>query len=95
MEIHQKFDHIEGTFDMSTGELICVGNPKYSRVDLCFKGSMHIAFAQIKLHSKDRAVDAAAVYDDALILGAEIAQRWNAFAVIHDGQIDEAIEGLK
>ena len=39
---------------------------------------MLIPFADIKLHDKDRWVDAEATYDDAVKLAKEIEARWNA-----------------
>lgn len=75
--INHKIEFIDGPFDMSSGELICVKSPKYGRVDLCFKSGMNIPFARIVLHTNDRAVDAGAVIDDAYRLGQEIARRWN------------------
>lgn len=77
MEISHRFEFIDGSFDTEIGELICVGNKKYGAVDLCFKGNMHISFAQIKLHSGNKAIDADAVFDDAMKLGNEIVRRWN------------------
>ena len=41
---------------------------------------MNIPFACIRLHTRDRAVDADAVLNDAYTLGQEIARRWNAQA---------------
>ena len=78
MKIEHRFEFVEGNFDTDTGKLECVGNYKYGRVSLCFAENTNIEFARIKLHSRDRAVDADAVYDDAVMLGSEIARRWNA-----------------
>lgn len=79
-KIQQLFKFVDGPFDTDTGELACVGNSKYGRVDLCFKADMYVPFAKIKLHSRDLAVDADAVFDDAVALGNEICRRWNAKA---------------
>lgn len=79
MKIKHKFSYVDGDFDTDTGKLICVGNKKYGMADLCFKDGWNITFAAIKLHSKDLAVDADAVYDDAVALGKEIARRWNEY----------------
>lgn len=76
-EIDHRFDCVQGTFNTESGEIIAIGNKKYGRVTLCFKARMHIPFAQIKLYSRDLAVDADAVFDAALKLGEEIARRWN------------------
>lgn len=80
MQINHKLEFVSGSFDTIAGKLICVKNPKYGRVDLCFAADMNIPFARIKLHSKDLAVDADAVMNDAYALGQEIARRWNAFS---------------
>lgn len=76
-EIDHRFDCVQGTFDTKSGKLVCVGNENYGEVLLCFKENMNIPFAQINLYSRDLAVDADAVFDDALKLGEEIARRWN------------------
>ena len=78
MKIGQRFEWVDGDFDTDTGELICVPSHKYRSVDICFKGPMHIGFAQIKLYSGNKFVDADAVYNDAVTLGEEIVKRWNA-----------------
>jgi hypothetical protein len=79
-QINHLIEFVTGSFDTKTGKLICVKQPKYSRVDLCFAESMNIPFARIVLHTRDRAVDADAVLNDAYTLGQEIARRWNAQA---------------
>jgi len=79
MEIKQKFQFVDGSFDTEHGELICVRKNKYCLVELCFKEHMYIPFAKIKLHSKDTYADAKEVMDDAYNLGQEICKRWNAF----------------
>jgi len=79
MEINHKIEFVSGPFDTDTGELVCVKFPKYGRIELCFKASMNIPFARIQLHSRDRAIDADAVLEDAYRLGCEIARRWNGF----------------
>jgi len=79
--INHRLEFVEGPFDMTNGELVCVKFPKYGRVDLCFKASMNIPFARILLHSNDRAVDADAVIESAYKLGQEIARRWNLCAI--------------
>ncbi len=77
MKIKHLFEYVDGDFDTTGGELICVGNSKYGTVHLCFKEDSNITFAKIKLYSRDLAIDADAVYDDAVSLGNEIARRWN------------------
>ena len=77
MNVSHRFEFVEGDFDTDTGKLSCVGNRKYGLVELCFDEGVHIPFARVKLHSRDRAVDADAVFDDAKRLGDEIARRWN------------------
>jgi hypothetical protein len=81
MVINQLFDNTTGVFETKTGNLVCVPNKKYGSVDLCFSGcsrtSFNVPFARIKLHSRDRAVDADVVFDDARKLGEEMARRWN------------------
>ena len=79
MEINHKIQFVEGAFETDTDELICTGSRKYGEVNLCFKANMHVPFAKIKLHSRDRFIDADAVFNDAMKLGNEIAERWNAF----------------
>lgn len=76
-EINHLIEFVTGSFNTDTGKLICVKSPKYGRVELCFAEDMNIPFAQIKLHTRDRAVDADAVLNDAYTLGQEIARRWN------------------
>ena len=78
MEINVVMEGVSGAFDTSTGRLVCVPSPKYAEVELCFAERMNIPFAKIKLHDRDRYVDAKAVFDDAAALGALIAERWNA-----------------
>ena len=77
MQINHKIEFVDGPFDTDIGKLVCVGNRKYGDVALCFKANMNIGFAKIRLYSGQRAVDADAVFDDALALGEEIARRWN------------------
>ena len=79
MKIAHLIDFVDGVFDTTRDAIICVGRRKYGDVSLCFKaGNSNVVFAKIKLHSNDLAVDADAVYYDALALGEEIARRWNA-----------------
>lgn len=77
MEIKHKFEYVNGSFETETGELICVGNRKYGRVNICFKSNMHIPFAKIDLCTHDRAKDYDEVFEDAKALGDEICRRWN------------------
>lgn len=95
MEINHRIEFVSGAFNTETGKLVCVKSPKYGRVELCFAASMNIPFARIKLHSKDLAVDADAVLDDAYRLGREIARRWNVGNDIADlaRAALEALEG--
>lgn len=79
MLINHRIEFVSGPFDTDTGKLVCVPQPKYGRVLLCFKERMNIPFAEIKLHTSDRLVDANAVLDDATRLGEELAKRWNAY----------------
>jgi hypothetical protein len=79
MEINHRFEFVTGSFNTEKGQLICVRSDKYAEVKICFKEGMYIPFAKIKLHSKDRFVDAKAVLDDAYELGQEICKRWNAY----------------
>ncbi len=80
MLINHRLEFVSGAFDTETGELVCVKFPKYGCVELCFKAGMNIPFARIVLHSRDLAIDADAVLEDAYRLGQEIAKRWNAGA---------------
>lgn len=79
MEISHKIQYVEGDFDTIAGELVAVKNPKYGSVCLCFRANMNISFAEIKLHSRDLAIDADAVIDSAYNLANEIARRFNDF----------------
>jgi hypothetical protein len=79
MLIDHKIEFVDGKFDTLKGELIAVKDSKYGIVNLCVKSNMHIPVAKIKLHSKDLAVDADAIIDDAYKLAQEIARRWNEF----------------
>lgn len=78
-----KFECVSGDFDMRTGKIVAVKRPKYGSVDLCFAEGWNIPFAQIKLHDRDLAVHADAVFDAACRLGDEICRRWNACAESH------------
>jgi hypothetical protein len=80
--IQHRFDNVTGDFDMATGKLVAVKRPKYGEVMLCFAEGWNIPFATIKLHSRDLARDADAVFDSASRLGDEIARRWNEAANI-------------
>jgi len=77
MKIEHLIESVDGPFDTHTGKLICVGIKKYGDVLLCFAEGINIPFAKIKLYTRDRAIDADAVFDDAVRLGEEIAFRWN------------------
>ena len=77
MKIDLLMDGVSGAFDTQSGRLVSVPNPKYAEVLLCFAEQMNIPFAKIKLHDRDRYVDAKAVFDDAAALGELIAERWN------------------
>lgn len=79
MDISHKIEYVNGDFNTITEHLIAVKNPKYGSVTLCFKANMYISFAEIKLHSRDLAVDADAVIDSAYDLANEIARRFNEF----------------
>lgn len=78
--IECRFDCVTGGFDMRTGKMVAVKHRKYGSVDLCFAEGWNIPFAQIKLHDRDLARDADAVFDAACRLGDEICRRWNASA---------------
>jgi hypothetical protein len=77
MKIGLRFQYVDGDFDTSVDQLVCVHNQHYGTVDLCIKANMNIPFAMIRLHSSNLAVDADAVYPDAVRLGDEIVRRWN------------------
>ena len=77
MKIKQRFEFVEGDFDTDTEKLVCVQRRKYGEVLLCFEEGMNYPFSRIKLHAEDRAVEADAVFDDAVNLCEEIARRWN------------------
>ena len=77
MEIKHKFQFVEGNFETDTGELIATISRKYNQVNICVKSNMHIPVAQIKLHSRDLAIDAEEVLEDAYNLANEIVKRWN------------------
>lgn len=79
--IECRMECVVGAFDMRTGSLVCVKRRKYGEVRLCFVASgWNVPFAAIKLHDRDLAVDADAVFDAASRLGDEICRRWNADA---------------
>lgn len=75
--INHRIEFVKGAFDMNTGKLVAVQSRKYGDVELCFDAGWNIPFASIKLYSKNLAVDADAVFDDAVRLGEEICRRWN------------------
>lgn len=77
MIITPKFQFIEGSFNTAEIEMVCVQNRKYGSVELCVKDGMNIPIAKIKLYSRPLAIDADAVFEDAVNLGEEIARRWN------------------
>jgi hypothetical protein len=81
MKITPKFNFVEGDFDTVDTHMLCVPHRKYGQVDLCIKSDKdsgwNIPISRIKLHSKDLAVDADEVFDDAVRLCEEIARRWN------------------
>lgn len=77
MEIKTQIEFVEGAFETDTGKLVCVQSRKHVDVQLCFKAGMNVPFADIKLYTKDRYVDAKAVFEDAVKLGDEIVKRWN------------------
>jgi len=92
MKIDHLIKFVDGVFDTDKGKLICVGNRKYGLVELCFSEGVNIPFAKIKLYTRDRAVDADAVFDDAKKLGEEVAHRWNTRNPSPD--LTEAIDAL-
>lgn len=75
--------------------LACVQKPKYSSVELCFKGGggWNIPFAKIKLYDRDLAIHADATFESAAALGSEIARRWNADVMKQDTRL--IIEGIQ
>ena len=79
MEIKHRLEFVNGNFETKSGELIAVQNSKYGYVAICVKSNMNIPVAKVKLHSKDLAVDADAVLDDAYNLASEIVRRFNNF----------------
>jgi hypothetical protein len=83
MKITPKWNFVEGSFDTKKTEMVCVPHKKYGEVTLAVKANgdkgMSVTFAKIKLHSRDLAVDADAVFKDAVRFGEEIARRWNEF----------------
>lgn len=79
MEIKQKFNFVDGTFNTETDEMVCVASEKHCSVRICLKGGgWNIPIGEIKLYSKDLYVDAKEVFADAAKLGEEIARRWNS-----------------
>lgn len=85
-----RIDGVTGTFSLDSSEIICVPRKKHSAVDLCLKGPMYVVFADIQLFSSLRYKDAAATYDDAVLLGKEIERRYNEC-----GQLRQGITRLK
>lgn len=76
MIIKPNFDFVDGSFETDTGQLVCVSSKKNASVDLCFRESMNITFATIRLHNGTWD-SACKVFDDAVTLGKEICKRWN------------------
>jgi len=94
MILKHRIEYVDGDIDTDTQKLSCGGNRKYGTVALCFDCGMSVSFADIKLHSSDKARDAKAVWDDAHLLGAEIARRWNEYNTVEKQkkeQIDYAV----
>jgi hypothetical protein len=77
MKIKTKIQFVSGAFDTKNGNLICIPYQKYGTVQICFKSNMNVPFAEIKLFTRDLAIDADAVFRDASKLGEEICRRWN------------------
>jgi len=77
MKITPKISFVEGSFDTIDAELICIPHRKYGEVSICVKSNMHVPIAKIKLHSKDLAIDADVVFEDASKFGEELVRRWN------------------
>lgn len=69
--------HVDGSFDMAEGKLVCCKKHKYGSVELCFQANMNIPFASIVLYEDDRLVEAQSAFEDACKLGDEIVRRWN------------------
>jgi len=74
-----RIEGVSGAFDTDKDKLICIGNSKYGSVSLCFMGGWHVTFADIKLYSTHRAIDADATFNDAKSFGDEIVNRFNHF----------------
>lgn len=81
MKIKMDYNYAKGSFDLETGELSCIGQ-KDKTVDLCFSDSISISFAEILLQSGRNRDEA--IYEDAVLLGKEIAKRWNEYRALKE-----------
>jgi len=75
-ELVHRFDYVNGSMNIEDIEIISVCSRKRASVDLCIKANFNIAFAHIRLYSRDRYADAVACFDSAELLGKEIERRW-------------------
>lgn len=69
--------YVEGETPFDEVELVCVGNTKYGKVELCVKAGMYVPFAHIKLYDSNLAVDADASFETAYEFGKAIEDAWN------------------
>ena len=78
MIITPKNEFVEGSFDTTNCEMVCVSKWKYRSVDLCIKaGNWNIPVSEIKLYDSGKFKDADITFEDAKAFGNEIARRWN------------------
>lgn len=81
MKITPKIEFVEGSFETSTCEMVCVSKFKYKTVELgvrCDNSSWIVPVGEIMLYDSEKLVDATSTFEDAKKLGEEIARRWNA-----------------
>lgn len=70
-------EFIDGETPLDELKIVCASNKKYYDVDLCVKAGMNITFAQIKLYSGNKLIDAKKSFECAKALGEEIAKAFN------------------
>ncbi len=77
-ELKHKFENVSGSVSIDKLKIVSVSKPKYASVDLCIKAGCNIPFAEIRLYSRDRFVDAEYCFESAKALGKEIEDRYNS-----------------
>lgn len=83
MKLNHRIEFIDEAID-TAWPMVCVQRPKYSEVLLTLKSECNIAFAEVKLFTRDRYIDKQESFDSACALGEEVARRWNTAATHED-----------